>query len=151
MAAWQHECRIFECRAAGQSLVWELAKNLWTKRCSFWPAPSLATVAAPKLILSPNANKEISPGDRRLFTIVIPEAAYLIWKQEIFNRWKEMMNRRLKIEKQAISAKYGRSALNKARVRKTWEGLLENEEGLPDDWTEATGVLVGIAADPPSP
>ena len=68
--------------------------------------------------------------------------------QEVFNGLKEMLNRRLRIEKQAISIKYGRTSLNGTQVRKTWERLLENESELPDDWTEAFGGLVGIEFEP---
>lgn len=157
---------LFECTAVGQNLVWELTKNLWTKRCNFWPTPSLATVVAPRFISDPGAGVTIKSADRRLFTILTQESAYLIWKmrcervidrnnvnishQEVLNRWKEVVNRRLRIEKQAVKAIYGRSTLNRDRVRHTWEGLLENENELPEDWTEATGVLVGIEADMPS-
>ncbi len=157
---------LFKCKAVGQEYVWELTKVLWNKRCSYWPTPSLATVAAPSFVANPDANEKMRPGDRRLFVVVVPEAARLIWKlrcqrvidrenesftrQEVLNRWKEMINRRVRVEKQATAAKYGRSALNKSRVRETWEGLLENENELPEDWTEAAGVLVGIEVGPPS-
>jgi hypothetical protein len=39
--------------------------------------------------------------------------------------------------------KFDKKALDEGLVRDTWSGLLEDKEGLPDQWTRATGVLVG--------
>jgi hypothetical protein len=40
-------------------------------------------------------------------------------------------------------AKYGKKAIKKGLVLKTWCRVLKNEEKLPRDWTWETGVLVG--------
>ncbi|KLO08571.1 hypothetical protein SCHPADRAFT_835141 [Schizopora paradoxa] len=157
---------LFECNAVGQKQIWELTKSLWNKRQSFWPAPSLGSVTAFKFINDPNADTRLSPGDKRLFAILAPESARLIWRlrcerviekenknfsrQEIFSRWKSMINGRLHTERLATNTKFGRCALPPLRVKKTWEGLLENEDELPDDWSGAGEVLVGIGVDPPS-
>lgn len=131
-------------------------------------APNLATVLTSSSINNPDDTPPhtIKRGDRRLFSIIVPEAARLIWRLrcervidreneqftqlEIHNRWKAILNRRLTIERHATASKYGRCALPKDRVKETWEGLLENERDLPVDWLEATGVLVGIETDPPT-
>jgi ribonuclease HI len=41
-------------------------------------------------------------------------------------------------------AKYGKKAIKKGLVLKTWSKVIKNEENLPKDWTRETGVLVGI-------
>ncbi len=52
---------LFQCNAVGQELVWELTEALWNKRCSYWPTPSLATVAAPSLVTKPGGGEK-TPG-----------------------------------------------------------------------------------------
>ncbi len=44
--------------------------------------------------------------------------------------------------------KFEKKALSKRLVRQTWEGMLRDEETLPEDWTTANGILVGITGDP---
>ncbi|KAJ7854875.1 hypothetical protein B0H13DRAFT_1642170 [Mycena leptocephala] len=40
--------------------------------------------------------------------------------------------------------KYGKKALKKSLVLRTWAKVLGDEDRLPADWTRETGVLVGI-------
>ncbi|KAJ7728526.1 hypothetical protein B0H16DRAFT_1241223, partial [Mycena metata] len=95
-----------------------------------------------------------------LFRILISESAHLIWRlrnerviqekdpasqNEIHNRWLRAMNLRLKFDCAMTNAeKYGKRALRKDLVQKTWVRVLKNETTLPRDWMRETEVLVGI-------
>ncbi|KAK0491017.1 hypothetical protein IW261DRAFT_1413420 [Armillaria novae-zelandiae] len=40
--------------------------------------------------------------------------------------------------------KYNKKAIQMSVVLRTWQGVLEDEEFLPEDWTKLAGVLVGM-------
>jgi len=109
------------------------------------------------------------PGTNRLYTILISESLYLIWKLrcewrfqrganptkchstfEIHNRWLSTINSRLQLDCLLTnSRRYERKALPSALVQKTWHGTLLNEQDLPDNWHQVPGVLVGIGTPRP--
>ena len=104
-----------------------------------------------------------NPGGARLLTILLTEAAYLIWQirceraiqrnnnpnrphtqSEIENKWGQVINTRLKMDRLLTDTlEYGKRALREELVLQTWSGVLMNEQELPDNWIRATGVLVG--------
>ena len=45
--------------------------------------------------------------------------------------------------------RYGRKAIDPKIVRKTWDGVLQDEQGLPDKWVYESGVLVGMRVEHP--
>ncbi|KAJ7045031.1 hypothetical protein C8F04DRAFT_940756, partial [Mycena alexandri] len=64
---------------------------------------------------------------------------------EIHNRWLRTMNIRLKLDCALTDAgKYGKRAIKKDLVHKTWVKVLKNEVNLPKEWTREAEVLVGI-------
>ncbi|KAJ7652557.1 hypothetical protein B0H17DRAFT_902639, partial [Mycena rosella] len=65
--------------------------------------------------------------------------------REIQNCWVKNPDNRLVIDCILTNdRKWGRKAINKPLVLKTWRKVLENEDSLPKDWTREVGVLVGI-------
>ncbi|KAJ7762258.1 hypothetical protein B0H16DRAFT_1661894 [Mycena metata] len=139
-----------QCEIPGQSEVWALAKELWTKRNPDWPW----------LGLGPASRMQTGRWDTRLYRILVTESAYLIWKlrgeriiqnggkapteMEIHNRWVKTMNVRLQLDCSMTHPRYERKALPAATVLKTCKGILDGEAQLSDDWTGVSGVLVGI-------
>ncbi|KAF8230546.1 hypothetical protein L208DRAFT_1215067, partial [Tricholoma matsutake] len=59
------------------------------------------------------------------------------------NRWYKTMDNRLETDCSMTSPRYGRKSLRTKAVISTWKNTLENEEDLPSNWTEVSGVLVG--------
>lgn len=106
------------------------------------------------------AIKRGNAGTTRLFRILISESAHLIWRlrnervinakdpattREIRNRWLKAINNRLRIDCALTNGiKYGKRAIDKKLVQKTWCNVLKDEENLPKDWTWEAGVLVGV-------
>ncbi|PBK85248.1 hypothetical protein ARMGADRAFT_942345 [Armillaria gallica] len=99
------------------------------------------------------------------YKILMMEMVHLIWKircqqriqqgdndptswharDEVRNLWLTALNKRLMIDCVLVNKhKYGTKALKKAMVLLTWRGTLLNERALPEDWTDQSGVLVGI-------
>ena len=50
----------------------------------------------------------------------------------------------------ARSKKHNKWTPTKHAVLETWGGTLKDQEGLPEDWIGAKGVLVGIRELPPA-
>ena len=107
-------------------------------------------------------------GANRLYTIVVSESAYLIYRlrnerkfdreddepeksftiTEIERRWHRTINDRLTEDRlKANTFHRTKRAINKDLVLETWNGTLENQDSLPPDWIGwKTGVLVGTTA-----
>ncbi|KAF5335272.1 hypothetical protein D9758_016227 [Tetrapyrgos nigripes] len=153
------------CESPGQTVIWELAKNLWKKKSEKeWYPPGLGAIigAATGEVTNNETGKRI-PGDTRLWRILITESAYLIWalrcerviakdntpfsEEEIENRWWKMIDERFKLDARMTSKKYEHKAMPRKLVENTWKGLLHDEENLPEDWINLAGVLVGIEQD----
>jgi hypothetical protein len=99
-------------------------------------------------------------GVNRLLRILITEAAHLIWKlrcerviqkenapftkNEIKKKWTQVLNARLDLDRKLTHQRFGKKALPKKLVKTTWQGILQNEETLPENWITNDGVLVGI-------
>ncbi|KAJ7705112.1 hypothetical protein B0H16DRAFT_1827601 [Mycena metata] len=141
-----------KCDVPGQERVWEMASELWKiKTDKELPKPTMGQIMACA------ATKKGSTGETRLFRILVSESAFLVWRlrnerviqgkppaslREIQNRWLRTMNVRLKLDCALTDAgKYGKKALKKDLVIKTWVKVLKNEENLPKDWTREAEVL----------
>ncbi|KAF8130921.1 hypothetical protein K438DRAFT_1490387, partial [Mycena galopus ATCC 62051] len=141
-----------KCEAIGQEEIWRLASELWKMKTGIaLPPPSFGQ------IMGCAAIKRGDAGTTRLFRIM---SAHLIWKvrnerviqgkpeaslAEVQNRWRHAINNGLKVDCAATNEiKYGKKAIKKELVLKTWSRVLKNEELLPKDWTRETRVLVGI-------
>ncbi|EPS97910.1 hypothetical protein FOMPIDRAFT_8188, partial [Fomitopsis schrenkii] len=146
---------LINCAAPGQSRVWELAKAAWEKKGEKWNPPQINDI----LGIGPRSRRlregEATPGHTaRFWRILISECAHLIWKlrcervvghsdaedwqhtdNSITSRWYSMLNSRLRQDTEGTNKRYGRLALKKGSVIRTWEHILENEQNLPTDWT----------------
>ncbi|KAJ7704757.1 hypothetical protein B0H14DRAFT_2416153, partial [Mycena olivaceomarginata] len=64
---------------------------------------------------------------------------------EIHNRWVSCMNMQLKMDQLLTDrSRYGNRALDIRKVLRTWDGVITDNENLPDNWIWKSGVLVGI-------
>ncbi|KAK7689737.1 hypothetical protein QCA50_006376 [Cerrena zonata] len=102
-------------------------------------------------------------GAQRLYIILLSKSAYFIWKlrnecrikhgsdpefthpdTEIENRWYNTIDTCLSMDRAMVNpAKFGKLAIDPNLVLKTWNGVLHNEDRLPDNWIRTPGVLVG--------
>ncbi|KAI0764443.1 hypothetical protein BC629DRAFT_1258464, partial [Irpex lacteus] len=65
-------------------------------------------------------------------------------KGEMINKWYQTINKRLQYDIAMTHPKLPKhKRLKDALVQETWSNILENENELPDEWTNSTGVLVG--------
>ncbi|KAK0476122.1 hypothetical protein IW261DRAFT_1339830, partial [Armillaria novae-zelandiae] len=151
---------LVKCSSPGQKEVWDLTKSLLEWRNITWHTPKMSNIlacAAPSFT-SENGRRE--NGKERFFRIVVSSAVQTIWNarcerviqrenapftsEEITNRWKKKINRRLELDCLMTRDRFGRKALKKDLVLHTWAGSILNEPQLPQDWMETDGVLVGI-------
>ncbi|KAH9910871.1 ribonuclease H-like protein, partial [Fomitopsis serialis] len=156
---------LLACRATGQSVIWELAQQVWERKKLPWEVPALAE------ILSIGSRFWTRPGKRtrregasRLWRILISESAFLIWKlrcerviahadeddwqhsaASVRCRWLSMINLRLHRDKAMTHRRFGRIAIPALTVLSTWNGVIHDESALPRDWTTQPQVLVGIS------
>ncbi|KAJ7082084.1 hypothetical protein B0H15DRAFT_952760 [Mycena belliarum] len=145
-----------QCEIPGQKEIWELANELWKLKTG----DDLSTPTLGQITSCAAVKIGRDKGATRLFRIMISESSHLIWRlrcervirqkphatnREIRNRWLKAINNRLGIDCALTDKKkYGKKALKKSLVRKTWAKVLKNEEYLPEDWMREAGVLVGI-------
>ncbi|KAJ7749050.1 hypothetical protein DFH07DRAFT_775525 [Mycena maculata] len=118
----------------GQSEIWELAEEIWSKDGQEWPQLSLGALFGVCLATFKGDDGKDSPSTARFFHILITESLYLIWKlregealtiNEIHNRMK-----------------FGKQySLAPSLVLDTWRGRLNNEEKLPKHWLREPEVL----------
>ncbi|KAK0434688.1 hypothetical protein EV421DRAFT_1740691 [Armillaria borealis] len=115
----------------------------------FWPTPSLGMV---RLRNFKNLGTK-TKGMELAFRILVPEAAFFVWKlccerrierEDDPERWKmaQCDESTLPQQDQIMTNKlrFGLKATRKQLVLDTWNRLQDGEE-LPDDWIRATGVL----------
>ncbi|KAJ7106422.1 hypothetical protein C8R43DRAFT_906232 [Mycena crocata] len=150
-----------ECEASGAKLVWNLTKTLWSMKYSNWPQLNWGLILGCNLVKLESSTKVAKPEMNRLFAVLVSTAWHLIWnirndrvlknpdkkitEVEIHNKWLKSVNDTLKRDRILTNKfKFGTLAFNKDLVLKTWSGLLQDEDSLPDDWTYIEGVLVGI-------
>ncbi|KAK0492473.1 hypothetical protein EDD18DRAFT_1079548, partial [Armillaria luteobubalina] len=63
---------------------------------------------------------------------------------QIHNRWLAKVWKQLELDCLLTWNHFGKKALPKDLVLKTWLRVIKDEHQLPKDWTEADGVLVGM-------
>ncbi|KAJ6458146.1 hypothetical protein C8R47DRAFT_913115, partial [Mycena vitilis] len=130
-----------KCDVWGQEQVWDLASELWQMKTGQDLRPTLGEITACGVI------KRGDKGTTRLFRIVVSESAHLVWKlrnerviqqkdpaslQEIQNRWRKAINNRLSLDCMLTNdSKYGKKAIKKSLVKKTWCKVLKDEDRLP--------------------
>ncbi|KAK6984955.1 hypothetical protein R3P38DRAFT_2806009 [Favolaschia claudopus] len=148
-----------QCDARGQKTVWNLCERTWKLRYPLWPKlywGLLLGCALPRFRSSRGSRLR---GKERFFTILLSTSLHFIWKlrnervfeakniseTEITNRWISILNAALRRDQILTNkARFGSLAKKKGLVLETWSGMLQNEDALPEDWTQSKGVLVGI-------
>ncbi|KAJ7721206.1 hypothetical protein B0H16DRAFT_1335464, partial [Mycena metata] len=150
-----------ECNAHGQSIIWDLTRELWSMKYDDWPILNWGLLLGCNLVKfeSPRGKPQREKG--RLFTILISIAWHLIWslrvsrvirnpdmilnRTSVHNQWLTAVNRALERDRILTSkVRFGSLATKKQLVLNTWSGLLLDEDSLPDNWLYTEGVLVGI-------
>ncbi|KAJ6559647.1 hypothetical protein B0H19DRAFT_866465, partial [Mycena capillaripes] len=143
--------------------IWSLAKELWSKKHSHWPEPSLGGILGCSLANFQDEKGKPSTATSRLYHILISETIFEIWKirndiifdregtpfplNAIHNRWLGVIHRCLLLDGNLTnSAKYGKqSSVKLSHVLETWKStLMKFEDDLPENWVKMPGVLVGI-------
>ncbi|KAF8181344.1 hypothetical protein K438DRAFT_1601803 [Mycena galopus ATCC 62051] len=162
---------LLHCTRPGQAIIWDLVKEVWTKKGHVWQAPTLGAILGCGLasFTVHRHSKSI-----RLYKIIMTESTHLIWKlrcefvvgrdstdpasdHEVRNRWVFQINERIEVDRNLTNTlKYGKQySIAPSVVLETWRGVLKDEDLLPDNWLGGPEVLVGIAPDrsrrPPSP
>jgi len=148
-----------KCQANGQAHVWQLAKKLWHKKNKTNLAITIGTIlVSPSVTFKENEKKKC--GASRMYRLIMSESAHLIWKircerviqmereeiplNKINNRWIEIMNTRLDLDRKMTHSKYKKKSLSKKLVQNTWKNTLRDERLFPEDWVTNSGVLVSI-------
>ncbi|KAJ7502314.1 hypothetical protein B0H11DRAFT_2155249 [Mycena galericulata] len=149
---------LLECACPGQSQIWVLAKEIWSKTGLDWPDLSLGGILGCGLVTFRDENNRCSPARARLYKIIVTESLHLIWKlrcehvigrggehaseQEIHNRWLHVINERIEIDRYLTNKlKFGKQYfLAPSLVLETW-GVLKDEKELPEDWLRGPEVL----------
>ena len=107
------------------------------------------------------------PGASRLAKLVLTETAHAIWKTRcervigqprargegaIEHVWFAAIDNRLLLDQQLTrKALAGTRRIDKEVVLRTWAGVVERDGGLPEEWTDLAGVLVGRRIRHPEP
>jgi hypothetical protein len=159
-----------DCRASGQRTVWRLVQEIFAmKGIPVTAAPTFGQVLGCALVDFCDQKGKQLRGSSRLYRIVVSESAYLIWRlrcewriergesrdklhteSEIISRWLHMVNTRLKLDcLMANRSRYGRKAIKPDMVERTWNNVLHDERGLPENWVLDSGVLVGMRVERP--
>ncbi|KAK7061752.1 hypothetical protein R3P38DRAFT_2494191 [Favolaschia claudopus] len=148
-----------ECSAPGQRIIWNSCEKIWNLRYPLWPKLHWGLVLGCGLPRFRSNKGHRLRGKERFFTILLSASVHLIWKlrnervlegknitdTEIENRWISTINSALKRDQTLTNkARFGSLGKTKQIVLETWSGVLQNEDALPDDWTQSKGVLVGI-------
>ncbi|PBK78778.1 hypothetical protein ARMSODRAFT_866108, partial [Armillaria solidipes] len=155
---------LIDCRAPERQQIWDLARATWEQKSETWIVPSLGMTLSSCL---PHVEKgsTATSGINRAYRIIVPEAAYLIWKlrcerriengddpekafsqNEVTGRWNEILNRRFQQDRILTNReRFGPKALDENLVLETWTKIAyrSNGEPLPDNWIWEPGVLVG--------
>jgi hypothetical protein len=153
---------LLECNSTGPKVIWGLAKAMLEQKQATWPHVRYGTILG--CCIARQKAQRSKGGTDRLFRIVATESAHLIWKlrcerritqgddpdkqhsiEEIHNRWLSTMNQRLTMDRLLANRnRYGKKALKPALVIATWDGVLYDQESLPENWIQQSGVLVGM-------
>ncbi len=151
---------LFDCRTVGRGTVWELLESTWELTETPFPGLNVGTVLGAGCAQFLTAEGERRPLLEALWTTLVVESAYLVWKlrcervlqrdgedfsvRAVTNRWYAAMNQRLTLDRRSAAKYLGKSALKACKVAGTWFPVLDNKIDLPANWVTDYGVLVGI-------
>jgi hypothetical protein len=153
------------CREPPIQMIWTLTEQSWPREHLEWPTITLGLILGCGWI-NKNDNERQEGENRRwqweqkgasrLATILISEAAHLIWvlrckrvirdrqhsDNEISTRWRNTINTRLTSDK-IIATKIKCKNKFTNLVVNTWKPLLTKDRPLPHNWITNHEVLVG--------
>lgn len=152
------------CCAPGQNLIWRIVRRLMREKAVDMPQVSFGIVLGAPMYTVHSAGGAVLQGPTRAARLILSEAAHTIWvlrcerviawedtprrrhtDNEIRNKLGARLNRRIAMDQGATNARmHKKRAIAENKVKQTWNGLLRNNEDLPDDWIGIQGVLVGI-------
>ncbi|EIN11218.1 hypothetical protein PUNSTDRAFT_62851 [Punctularia strigosozonata HHB-11173 SS5] len=151
-----------ECGNGPRKVVWDLLHDAWPHRRGAPPDITLGLILGCGAIQIKETNQEtgidtLRTNRSRLMKILISESAHLIWTlrcertiqdrthsgETIRRRWELAIQRRLESD-HTMACRTVRTASHARKVQGTWDGMLANEQALPDDWAKRREVLVGI-------
>jgi ribonuclease HI len=151
-----------ECQSSGQRVIWENVRTIMGMKGLNIDQLNFGSLLG--CALRRKNRTQYSKAHDRLYTVVLSESIFLIWRTrcewriqresdptllhsetEIHNKWVKMINYRLKMDCLMTNSKYERKALSKKLVIQTWSKTIL-EENANMDWTNSTEVLVGIKA-----
>ncbi|TFK32733.1 ribonuclease H-like domain-containing protein [Crucibulum laeve] len=136
---------LIDCDISPRQQLWEMCKELWAKKHEIWPQLSLGTVLGCGLVRFKDKNNKTLKGTNCLYHILMGEAAFLIWKLRLQNRWLDIINRQFTMDRVATNKrKFNKKAVKRSLVIQTWNKTLLGQNNLPDDWINENRVLVGI-------
>ncbi|KAK0201490.1 hypothetical protein DFS33DRAFT_1375104 [Desarmillaria ectypa] len=147
-----------ECNIGGRATLWGLACELWERTGRQWFLVTLGVALGATLMQIKTEKGSVDRAATRLYRILMTETIHLIWKirgddnpmkwhtkVEVGRLWIDAINRRLTIDRLLVNKyKYGSRALTKATVLSTWKDTLLGKNGLPEDWIDQNGFLVGF-------
>lgn len=163
-----HRCRVVEsmnhilteCEENGQKQIWDLASGLWMKKTGQPLRPLIGEIMACGTIKRGTRPGVTDKATSKLYRILVTESAHLIWRirnerriqgrdpaseREIQLRWTKQINIRLALDREMTDkTRYGKKAVPKSLVLKTWSKVIQDEDTLPEDWIGEPQVLVGV-------
>ncbi|KAJ3817209.1 RNase H-domain-containing protein [Lentinula raphanica] len=152
---------LLECECAGQKEVWGAAEALWKKQQTVWIKPEFGTILGCGALNIRNQNGKTSPGESRLYRIIVSESAHLIWKlrnervinqtdplprERIEKRWRTTIHGRYQIDCILATSRFGKKKLPTKVKKRTWGKVIHVEHLPSDEDREGIGVLVGERA-----
>lgn len=153
-----------ECSHLGQEHVWKLVEKIHEKRKIEFSKPSLGEILGCVMIRRKGTHAEEGSGPQRFSTIVVSEAAHIIWRirctwriadgsdpeklpvqKTIENQVIAAIARRIKIDCLATNTqRYGKKAIKTRLVANIWKFILPRMKDPVRSWRKITEVLVGI-------
>ncbi|KAJ3577018.1 hypothetical protein NP233_g10 [Leucocoprinus birnbaumii] len=153
------------CEIPGREQIWRTIMNIWRAKYpnEQWENPQLGEILGIPSATFKGNDGRVDAGKTRLNQILISEGAHAIWrlrcerviqhgndpakfpkKSQIKSLIKHRINHRLRMDCiTADSRKFDKRAIREDLVVDTWQGILEDEDAMPEHWTRSTGVLVG--------
>ncbi|KDQ58375.1 hypothetical protein JAAARDRAFT_716430 [Jaapia argillacea MUCL 33604] len=154
---------LLECQAKERQQIWKMAEDLWPPGRGDWPRMRLGLIMgcgsvkvhAPQ---EEGRDPKVDRGATRLMRILISESAHLIWvmrcqrviqgvaltQDSIARRWQNAVNQRLMTDRVLETRTKKKPRGGSGQTEQTWEGTLQDELQLPDNWATTLEVLVGI-------
>jgi hypothetical protein len=145
-----------ECKHSGQEIVWRSVRQIFEKRNIPWSRVTLGKILGCGIVNLKTENGKSRMGANRLYSIMISEAAFFIWKlrcewviqkerdpnrepsaSEIRNKWFALLNQTVRFDILAARYKPGNNNSKKDKrspeidmVINTWWDIVTSNEDL---------------------